>query len=145
MPTDLAKLRELLARVESANGGDRKLDWDIADVFELVPAHSVRDVGFNYDWFRRPSEWCLWKANDSEGRNVSSWGPDRVTSSIDAAVALCERVLPGWHWSASDIGSTVQCREGEMQGFASWRRQTAIALCIAILRAKIYLLEKEPN
>jgi len=144
--TDTAKLRELLARAESATGPEKGLEWEIADAFGLIPSHRLREIGFDYEWFRHPNEYCLWKANDSEGRNVSSWAPERVTSSIDAAIALCERVLPklpfislerysdGWYSKISKH-STVAGFKG-VQG-----ANAALALCAAIIRAKIAELE----
>jgi len=70
-------LRALLARVEAANGSDRELDLAIAGA--LVP-----DVI------------CL-RYNEVKDKNeaFTHW---EYTASIDAAVALIERVLPGWWW-----------------------------------------------
>lgn len=67
-----------------------------------------------------------------------------VTASLDAAVALCERVLPGWQWAvwggAVEAGSTkprcmAHVSDGRTQWTASDTPNAAIALIIAILTA----------
>lgn len=77
----MTDLTDLLARVEQAEGPDRELDkalWyklvfdpALADPDEL---HWLKFVGQKQPWF---------------------------TASLDASLALVERVLPGWTW---DIG-----------------------------------------
>lgn len=67
----------------------------------------------------------------------------RVTQSLDAALALAERVLPGCGWSVSmddrmgwyqsDIGKDHYLFAGEPS--RSLARTPALALCIAILKA----------
>ncbi len=55
------------------------------------------------------------------------------TASVDAALALAERVLPGWHWQVDKCGAVL--RSGHAL-FSTDHSVPAIALCIAILRAK---------
>lgn len=134
-------ITDLIKALESAEGPSRELDWGIADLFGEVPEHTIREIGFDYDWFRRPNEYALWKATDSEGRQVDFWQPPAVTASVDAAIALCERVLSdaeflygfgkiagGPHariWAGTDDdGSPVK------------GANLAIALVIATLKAK---------
>lgn len=71
-------------------------------------------------------------------------GPE-YTASLDATIALCERVLPGWQWAAwggaIEIGSsTPRCMahvsDGRQQWTASDTPNAAIALLIALLKAK---------
>lgn len=63
------------------------------------------------------------------------------TASIDAAVALAERVLPGWVWGVSQHGDALLYRKsGNEDGYdlkikEGKSKPPAIALCIAILRA----------
>lgn len=113
--TYTSKLRELLARVESATEPLIELDREIGGILEAALVNIVE--------------------------------PPRYTSSIDAAVALCERVLPslpfismmkysdGWYVRISKK-STVMGYEGAQKPLAS------LALCAAILRAKVAMLEK---
>jgi len=161
--TDISKLRELLARVESATGGDCKLEDDIA----------ISLLGWRYHNFSDDhGEW-------RDEHDKYAMCPDAYTSSIDAAVALCERVLPGWGWSVcrccvSDdarVWPDYNCAEhgerlkrefplpaeryvddrGAMtwgpydEGFDIDRRppgNVALALCEAILQAKLYIAEQ---
>lgn len=63
--------------------------------------------------------------------------------SLDAALALAERVLPGWTWIADGGGKSlatgVVIGEGEGDdpdpAFTGKARTPAIAMCIAILKA----------
>ena len=77
MATTTEELRELLDRVQKATGPDREIDKAL---LWAVGRFSWR--GMNY-WSEAGEMW-----------------PDRLstffTASIDAAVALVERVLPGW-------------------------------------------------
>lgn len=119
MSTDLAKLRELLARVESATGPDRKLEYGIARMFI-----------------------DHWKEYDEDEFYDNATHCPRLTSSIDAAVQLCERVLPGWIWDVTSTGTSWVMTPGDSdEHFAASAATPAIALCAAILRAKIAQLE----
>lgn len=64
----MADLAELLERVKAATGPDRELDGDIAEAFG--------------------PHW--------NGRDLTRGQAPAVTRSIDAAMALVERMLPGW-------------------------------------------------
>lgn len=70
-----------------------------------------------------------------------------VGGSLDAALALAERVLPGWAWEIrlDESGATIQAApvwwmEGlaapDEGGVSCSAATPALALCIAILRAK---------
>ena len=73
MPTaDLATLRALRDRLGAAKEGNRDLDREIHAVF-MLPPNAVIHNGM------------LWNS---------------YSSSIDAALALVKRVLPGWIWCA---------------------------------------------
>lgn len=130
----------LIARLEALTVPDREVDWRVAESLGDIPAHSIRDIGFDYDWYRRPNDFALWKATDSEGRSMELWQPKPVTSSIDAAVALCERVLPlmtdiviktypGGKYHHAEIESDF----GDFEGINA--PNPAIALLIATLKA----------
>jgi hypothetical protein len=83
--TDLANL---LARVEKAEGGSRELDalievavrWEQAARAGLQPEHRA-----------------TWRANRSGqvGDGHTTYNAEPVSASLDAALGLCERVLPG--------------------------------------------------
>jgi hypothetical protein len=88
---EAVKLKELLARVESATGADRELDYAIFDDI-LGGVYDYETVG---EFFHRPRTEAF---------------PVEFTKSLDACVALIEKALPGWevvleiHAAASDAG-----------------------------------------
>jgi len=128
----MTKHSDLIARLEALTGPDMEVDWDIG--LNVGGMKSVRTFGMAGNWFDR----CV----DETSLSVSM--PD-YTASIDAAVALCERVLPGWRWGITQGTED----DDEVQGNV-WPETTpftayldsygyhanpAIALLIAILKA----------
>lgn len=121
--TDRATLEALLSRVESATGADRELDYDIPRAIA------------------RPPEGAIWTTD-------RDYYPP-ITSSLDAVLALVERELPGWKWTATNIGYDDGAWQGKpgalLKHPASSDRPTAkacaatpaLALLAALLRAKI--------
>ncbi|OJU50847.1 MAG: hypothetical protein BGO02_03955 [Brevundimonas sp. 67-6] len=120
-------LSALIARLEAAEAGSRELDHLI---FMYTAPMEV----------------------------ASHWSPsDRktlFTTSLDAALALAERVLPGWYWRAgrTPLGhwhhgrytygwahvsrtDASNCDRGDEA--TGWAATPAIALVIATLRAKL--------
>lgn len=134
---------ELVERLEVADRGSRELDG-------LVEV-AIRDVQAARSGLKR-EHWAKWRSNRdghiSDGHTFYDSAP--VTTSIDAALALAERVLPGWQWTLggprekiakSDDGrpfaSLVRAGpEVANEGFVTSPGNTpAVALCIAILKA----------
>lgn len=111
--TDISKLRELLERVESATGRDCELDRDISKELFGEPSLSP------------------------------------ITSSIDVAISLCAHVLPGWSLRLSlSEGYKFPCISmgrsyPTNMSVAVEHRTTPLAICSAMLRAEIAMLEKE--
>jgi len=169
--TDISKLREMLERVESATGPDREIDCALAELFGLVDEAHCKS-------------WCAMDGRTDITREmfVRAWSK-HYTESIDAAVALCERLLLGWGWSVCRCCVSDDARvwpdynspeHGERlrrefplpaerypetnargateltwgpydEGFDIDRRppgNVALALCQAILEAKIYIAEQ---
>jgi hypothetical protein len=84
----MSELSELLERVRKATGPDRKIDAAIARLFDLpicIEPDCLPDV------MRR-----ILARMDEGGDDPEV---NAYTASIDAALALVERVLPGWSWS----------------------------------------------
>ena len=79
----MSALKELLERVERAEGPDRDYDWDLAFL-----------DGWKFDEIS--DTWTM-----PDGHWDQFLTPPRYTASLDAAVALVERKLPGHHWSVS--------------------------------------------
>ena len=130
---------ELIARLEAATRGRRSLGRDI-----LVALEVVREVEPSMFYgIGNEDVWHYGDAAESEG----CWQmlPD-PTTSLDSALALAERVLPGWVWEIQiDAGgAVVQCDDewwGEgyvapdVGGVYADAKTPALSLCIAILRA----------
>jgi hypothetical protein len=174
--TEITKLRELLARVESAAGPDRELDYAIHDI---QMGGWLQEHGYERS---KDGDGYVTDTPPVEGTSRCC-GPEEFTSSIDAAVALCERVLPGWWWKVGTCcvsddacvapdynspehgerlkrefplpaerypetnarGSTSLTWGPFDEGFDIDRRppgNVALALCQAILEAKLYIAEQ---
>lgn len=137
---------ELIAALESAEGPSRELDAAIFNLLDLgrgwiafkadncaAPPLNQRNVRMHDGWFK--------------GRNLTdkyAEDLDRFTASIDAAVALIERVLPGWNIVKIEMidedAKLYECQletksETGLVGAYGVHKSIAIALCIALLRA----------
>jgi len=110
-------MRELIERLEKATEGSLELDKAIL-------------LSFGFTW-RGMNYW--------HHDNSTMWrGPTFFTRSLDAAVALVERVLPGAEWEVSNTGrrpgaTVISYERRKREG--AYASTPAIALCIAILRA----------
>lgn len=124
---------DLITKLEEAGEGSRVLDGRV-EVF-------IRDVFASRSGLK-PEHSAKWRSNAagfvSDGHTTYASNP--VTTSLDAALALASRVLPGWVWN---MGNDLPCwvhlwiddrnYDGNpIQGNAS---TPALALCAAILRA----------
>ena len=121
-----ADLSALIARLEAAEAGSRELD-DAA-------------------WFAATGEKASYPFDDETDPHIRygtlAWVRlPRSTTSLDAALALAERVLPGWVWN---MGNDTRCWAHLWNDLPTYdgnpsmgRAATpAVALCNAILRAK---------
>ena len=136
-----ADLQSLLARVEAASGPDRLLDaeievaarWIDAARAGLAPEHRAR-------W--RVLTGLRVGAVESQG---TSYNAKPFTASVDAALALVERVLPGWQWDVGylpnqpEIGFLAEIwPPGDPVNDVSGAGKTApLAILAALLKAKI--------
>ena len=118
----------LIARLEAAETGSAELDYLIDEALS-----EWRNIGGGF---------AVHKVTGERRRNSFDYTAP-VTTSLDAALALAERVLPGCGWSVSmddrmgwyqsDIGKDHYLFAGEPS--RSLARTPALALCIAILKA----------
>lgn len=123
-------LAALLARVEKADGPSPLLDCDIGIALgEWSPPRGFQRERDDYPW-----RWSKKQHNAYQPHNP-------LSSSLDAALALVERVLPGWLprvaklsgglWFADlvPIAADAECR--------SEAKTPALALLAALLKALI--------
>lgn len=137
----MADMQELIARLEAAEAGSRELDCEIAvpvgGFYICTPRYEGAPVAYGYV--------------DEDGAHVEPGhgGAQMVpwyTTSLDAALALADRVLPG-HRVAIVSGhapaAVIAHHKGEHWHLGdelddSWSCKgstTALALCIAVLKA----------
>ena len=144
-------LEELLAKLEKADGPDRELDayiWAWQDDREVV--RSQYDTNMFLGRSRKPPhDECVLGTIDpgKTGQNFSE-GFHRppipaYTSSIDAAVALCEHVYPTRVWMLESfplvayIADMSKNREHVSYMPATNKVGAALALCVCIVKAKM--------
>jgi hypothetical protein len=163
MTYNIPQLRAVLADVESATGPDRELDYRL---FTLTGGKPPARYG-NPEWeylgggrFR-----CGLKRYDEESVSHDVWECPRLSSSIDAAVSLIERMLPGqgtfWRaitdYEALYEGGVIQ-RPAMETGGVTYDTQgmrpiyinaqavnVPLALCAALLRALIAIDESRAS
>jgi hypothetical protein len=123
----------LLARVEAASGEDRALNADLWEAFGLVPEHHCH-------------AWCgqNGRTDLTRGDFVLAWAPS-YTGSLDAALSLCERVLPTftidltiYRTNAGEFRphalARLFCPYGEITEHRGDARTPALALLAAMLK-----------
>ncbi len=124
-----------MATARAASKPDRELDGLIA-IWEGWTFEKMKGDAKPYWRQPRVSEY-FWREHS---------GPPAYTASIDAAVALCERVLPeancvGFDKTPKETTAYVSrnyCAAGDKPWLIEADGKTpALALCAAILRAKI--------
>ncbi len=122
MPADLDALRQ---RLERAEGADRELDGLVLSVC-------------GYDVKRWSSEWSIRKQGSSKWQR----GMPHVTRSLDAAVALVQRVRPGWFWCAGNAIDGAEGRVTDLNRLYIENARTApLALLLALVRS---LIKEQP-
>ena len=147
----MTTLDELIERVERASGPDRVIDFHLATLTNKQMADDLLiadNITYSSD-----CEFVLTftAANAALGRGY--YGNHMIpeyTASLDAAVALCERVLPGYFWGVNsnkyEIGNRIAwvaeiyTSEPAIEARA---HSEALALVAAVLRTK-KMMEMKP-
>ena len=133
-PMGGASVSEVLAGLEAAECGNRELDA-LVEV-EARTAEAERS-GLARE------HWAKWRASASGlvGDPHTQYPSRPFTTSLDAALALAERVLPGWGFFLRKDKDGCNC--GLVYPEASFvtpgcgsSPTPALALCIAILKAR---------
>jgi len=132
----MTDLSDLIERVEKASGPDRDLDTAL---LELSDADFVAQLRRGWRDFLPIRETDV-AAIRSEAAYVEAHAPP-YTESLDAAVALCERVLEGWAWNVGTVhfgrdGFMAEVYRNSMVIFEARAPTPALALLLAMLRAK---------
>lgn len=98
---DRDQIEKLIERLEQGSGPDRELDAEIA-------------AAVGWDPLGAPDFWVRWEERVAIGRRVylvhsngergASVLSPKLTASIDAVVALADRLFPGINWDVSWTG-----------------------------------------
>lgn len=132
-------MTNLIATLEGLTSPSREVDCEIA----WQTGWDADAVNYCGTWRRAyPS----WRGDEQRIEAAAyNWGVPTFTASLDAITALVERVLPGWSYEVRKSGfgngqaalwnPTMQPRPG-LSIRADHASSPAIALCIALLRAK---------
>ena len=131
-------LPELIKALEDATGPNRELD--IAIMSALCPlSEPFMLIGPMGVYTKLPQAWGSTGLCVKD--NTHQVEAPKVTASVDAAIALCERVLPDWVWGISKIGHALLYEKTDSEkGYGEKIKVDhpvpAIALCLAVLRAR---------
>ena len=119
-------MTDLIARLEAAEAGSRELDSRIVYALDLAPHGFWRIPGVEHG---------TWAAAGN-----TTWVAPHYSTSLDAAMALAERVLPGWEGEIDFGRRGFACLHPEQPypahlEYNAEASTPALALCAAILRA----------
>lgn len=88
----MRKYHDIIYMLTKATGADRELD---AVIWMLTTAGATRASFLVKSETNRWPPYTIDETRDADGRLIIV---PSFTSSIDAAIALVERMLPGWRW-----------------------------------------------
>jgi len=144
---------DLLSKLERAEGADRKDDVSLWLKFgDLWPVEEDDDLSITADEPLPPSVringLTMFEAVERYPNDIripSHYNVPRFTASIDAALALVERVLPDREWGIWQVqeNGRYYAQIGDdhwdeaMGVIIAHAKTPALALCIALLRANI--------
>ncbi len=131
----------LITRISKLDAPDREVDALIEVAVRCIEA---AQSGLAEE------HWANWQASP-DGTVYdphTRYSSQSFTASIDAAVSLAERVLPGWYWGITqgddgedavefqgNVWPSIQPYPAELEQYG-YHKFPAIALLIALLRAK---------
>lgn len=133
---------DLIDRLEKAEGGDQDLSLAVNLALEGGEA-----VTYTANYIMEP-RWAIRRQSANHVGGFAKEPNYPVTESLDAALALAERVLPGWLWDVTTITTAiggirkplavVMDPDGDNDDIRTYGSAAtpALALCIAILKAR---------
>jgi len=134
----MSDLAELLERVKAATGPDSEL----ADAVWLAVVPGAQRVNKMAQW---PEEKPIWEYFDPERNTYSRFIPN-ILGSIDAALALTERILPGHQWMLDKQPDHFDCVIWDGVTPKAKANETAPTLPLSILAALLSaLIAQEPQ
>ncbi|WPM80871.1 hypothetical protein R5W60_05330 [Brucella pseudintermedia] len=121
---------DLITRLSKLDAPDREVDAEI-DVLFFGGETVWKQANYTMEQFPASKR--------SSKHHICGYAYECVlayTASVDAAIALAERVLPGWTWTLWPNAAEIRHPTLRMIDEVGSGSNPAIALCIAILRAK---------
>lgn len=115
-------MKDLITRIAAAAGPDRSLD---------VAVHEATGLPFAMEYWS--------EASTEQTRNLNL--VPRYTASLDAAVGLVERVLPGWDWKVAKHGTAKVSDPDGVGVSADYICWTAASAPLALLSAMFKALD----
>lgn len=101
----MSNLIELAERCERASPAHGPLDLLDAHIVAALNNATLRPYPPTDDFGPR-NRWQFWSKDGAHFLgNEGKFPVAALTTSLDAAVALCERVLPGWDWQIERLVS----------------------------------------
>ena len=137
----MSDLDALLERLEKATGPDRELDEAIMALFYTL---DERHIGTTEGWDDDPDSFKPVKDRVWVDPATDKWvstAAFHFTASIDAALALVERVLPGWMHANGNCGeqnmpwACITEPDEPCRDFSAGAPTEPLAILIALLRA----------
>lgn len=99
-PTRAEALGALLERVTKATGADRKIDAEIVAALRYCrPGFPDWIVGWAGPFVPNIPDAGRVAIGHSNGKTGTHWSAEPVTASLDAALAMAERVMPPLDWT----------------------------------------------
>ncbi|MGE0231741.1 MAG: hypothetical protein AB7O39_03380 [Flavobacteriaceae bacterium] len=140
----MTRYAEIIERLEGADGPDRLTDANV--LWITNPEAFAADAGdddahLKYSYCYGRGGWTL---NRADRRYLDTIPVPTYTASLDAAVALVERLLPGHPWTvwSRAYGAVAHQPEGRTWSTTNdpliaeaWKRTPPIHLLIALFRA----------
>lgn len=138
--------QDLIERLEKAEAGSRELDgllwlWE-RPTYRLIgyadrTNQCWQDFGIGRGDVQNPQCWVRGTLfRDDTGQVQAYASPPPVTTSLDIALALAERVLPGCSWRVQkDFGGFIVAVRNGIHEVEVEADTPALALCTALLRA----------
>jgi hypothetical protein len=123
----MSEINALIEKLKVATGPDRRIDGDIAEALKQVPAWCTK---------RHHTQPELW-SDGGPGLRAKTWLAEKYTDSIDAALALVERVLPGVDWSIDrrDEGDPEEWFDVTVGASFVQHRSAPLAILLSLLLA----------
>lgn len=138
---------ELIARLEGGKGGDRELDALIAAACCNVPTDMpIPQLAEGWSYiYRADGDSVLITPRHKDGRTAMPhrrWA-GQLTSSIDAALALVEKMRPGDDWLIVRDGGSFHCEISEGSSLDLIGEAKGVSAPRAVLAALLRALAKE--